>query len=315
MTIVYKTHTSEIKLSEDGFECIMSDETPDRYDDVIECRDESSWVLHNHNNNPIGLFNHKVDEPIGIWKNIRVEGRALRGRLVLAPEGTSPRIDEIRKLVGAGILKSVSVGFRPLESKPRPESKSGGIRYTKCELMECSLVSVPANPNALAVAKTMKISDTTMREVFKQQPTGDLTIAQRIRKARRAVRKAKLLQERANTPAKRNTLSRSIAIFEKEERELQAKLQTGPKQTTVERQAERTRELRARAEALLQKIDERIAMEYAASPIGQQQQREADTLAAFEAHASKHLDQPKQTDDQSWRGQKLPSLTWRGKKI
>ncbi len=181
--------------------------------------------------------------------------------------------------------------------------------------MECSLVSVPANPNALAVAKTMKISDTTMREVFKQQPTGDLTIAQRIRRARRAVRKAKLLQERADTPAKRNTISRSIAIFEKEERELQAKLRAVPKQTTAERQAERARELRASAEALLQKINRQIAQEEAATPLGQKRQEEADTLAAFTTHAGRHLDPPKHEDNQGWRGQKPPGLTWRGRKI
>jgi HK97 family phage prohead protease len=313
MTIVYKTHTSDLRFSEDGFECLMSDETPDRYDDVIEARDENSWFLGNHDKNPIALFNHNADQPIGIWKNTRVEGRALRGRLVLAPEGTSPRIDEIRKLVGAGILRSVSVGFKPLESKPRPGAKSSGILYTKCELMECSLVSVPANPNALAVAKSMKISDRTMREVFRQQPTGDLTIAQRIRKARRAVRKARLLQEQAATPAQRKAMVRAIAHFEKQERELRAQVRN-PKQTPEARALE----VRAKAMALIAKIDARIARGEAASALGQQRQHEAETLAAFETHAQKHLDPPTpkyESNEPSWRGQKLPGLTWRGQKI
>jgi hypothetical protein len=88
--------------------------------------------------------------------------RAIGG---LAPYGTSARIDEIRKLIEAGILRAVSVGFRPLETRPRSESQFGSF-YTKAELVETSLVSVPANPNALSVAKQLRISDDTMKLVF-----------------------------------------------------------------------------------------------------------------------------------------------------
>lgn len=61
----------------------------------------------------------------------------------------------------------------------------------------------------------------------------------------------------------------------------------------------------------------KIAKE-AASPRGQQQQHEAEVLAAFTALASKHLDPPEPKFEptvETWRGQKLPGLTWRGRKI
>ena len=136
---------------------MLSDETPDRMDDVIM---SDGWDLANFNKNPIALFGHQSSFPIGKWKNVRVVDKQLRGFLELAPEGTSERIDEIRRLVDADILRAVSVGFRPKESKPRAET-DWGLFFTKSELVETSLVSVPANPNALAVAKSLKISRAT----------------------------------------------------------------------------------------------------------------------------------------------------------
>src|SRR5882672_8837447 len=94
-----------------GLEFILSDATPDRYDDIIMT---SGWDLDQFRRNPIALFSHRSDFPIGVWKDVRVEADALRGTLVLAKEGTSDRVDEIRKLVAENILVSVSVGFTPL---------------------------------------------------------------------------------------------------------------------------------------------------------------------------------------------------------
>jgi HK97 family phage prohead protease/HK97 family phage major capsid protein len=157
-SIRYKTHAEKIN----GLEFVLSDETPDRMDDVIM---SDGWDLANFNKNPIALFGHQSSFPIGKWKNVRVVDKQLRGFLELAPEGTSARIDEIRRLVDADILRAVSVGFRPKESKPRAES-DWGLFFTKSELVETSLVSVPANPNALAVAKALKISPATIDLVF-----------------------------------------------------------------------------------------------------------------------------------------------------
>ena len=47
----------------------------------------------------------------------------------------------------------------------------GGVRYLKQELLETSLVSVPANPAALAVAKSLHLSPDTIRMAFGEQAT------------------------------------------------------------------------------------------------------------------------------------------------
>lgn len=166
--VVHKVHADD----QLGMEFVLSDATPDRYGDVILAE---GWDLANFAKNPIALFNHSPDFPIGRWERLRVEKGALRGHLRLAPEGTSARIDEIRKLVEAKILRAVSVGFRPIEYEPRGGAEYGQT-YKRSELVETSLVAVPANPNALSVAKSLKISDATMKMVFAKNGSTDRSI-------------------------------------------------------------------------------------------------------------------------------------------
>lgn len=158
--IVHKT----IAGDGDGLEFVLSDATVDRYGDVVE---PDGWDLRNFKKNPIALFGHDSRFPIGKWSDLRVEGGKLIGRLNLARRGTSYRLDELIGLVEQGILRAVSVGFRPLKSEPlNPEKPYGAQRYIKSELLETSLVSVPANPAALSLAKSLNVSDEIMALAF-----------------------------------------------------------------------------------------------------------------------------------------------------
>src|SRR5690606_7233450 len=132
----------------------------DRYGDIVE---PEGWVLSNFKKNPIALFGHNSNFPVGRWENLRVEDGKLVGKLVLAKRGTSYRLDEVIELVEQRILRAVSVGFRPLKSEPIDADKPyGPQRYKKHELLETSVVSVPANPAALALAKSLNISEETL---------------------------------------------------------------------------------------------------------------------------------------------------------
>lgn len=163
-SIVHKVHAADVV----GMEFVLSDESVDRMGDIIM---SDGWDVQAFSRNPIALFNHNSSFPIGRWKNLRTENKMLRAHLELAPEGTSARIDEIRKLVDAGILRAASVGFRPVEVRPRIGDKglSIGDIFIKSELIETSLVSIPANSNALAVAKSLNISPATIDLVFAGQ--------------------------------------------------------------------------------------------------------------------------------------------------
>jgi len=159
---LFRTHAETV----DGMNFVLSDETPDRLGEVLSAK---GWDLANFKRNPIALFSHRADFPIGRWKNLRVEDGRLKGSLEMAPAGTSDRIDEVRKLVEAGILKAVSVGFKSHKKEVMDEKSDpyfGPFRYLSQELVECSLVSVPANPNALAIAKSLNISPAVIDVVF-----------------------------------------------------------------------------------------------------------------------------------------------------
>jgi len=159
MNMIFKTVAGD-----GGLEFVLSDETVDRYGDIIVA---AGWVLTNFKKNPIALFGHSSSFPIGTWSNVRVEGSKLIAKLNLAKRGTSARIDELIGLVEQGVLRAVSVGFAPIKSEPlNPDRPYGPQKYTKQELLETSLVSVPANPAALQLAKSLNISSETMSLAF-----------------------------------------------------------------------------------------------------------------------------------------------------
>lgn len=150
-----------------GLDFVLSDATVDRYGDTI---DPDGWDLSWFKKNPIALFGHSSSFPIGTWSNIRVEGGKLIAKLNLAARGTSARIDELIGLVEQGVLRAVSVGFIPRKSEPiNPDEPYKGLRFLEQELLETSLVSVPANPAALQLAKSMNVSDETMSLAFGEQ--------------------------------------------------------------------------------------------------------------------------------------------------
>lgn len=139
------------RQSEDNpLEFVLSDESTDRMGDVIRA---DGWDLSSFKNNPIALYGHSHDNVIGKWENVRIEGKKLIGRLRLAKKGTSDLVDTVSSLLEQRILKAVSVGFQPIEAKPM--KSTGGWEYTKSALHEVSVVAVPANPSALALAKAL----------------------------------------------------------------------------------------------------------------------------------------------------------------
>ena len=144
----------------------MSTDIIDRQGDIVE----QDWKLANFKKNPIALWAHDNRQPIGLWERVRVEGGKLIGKLKLAEKGTSELIDTLRELVDQRILKAVSVGFIPGEYEAIDEDDPwGGYNLSANELMECSLCSVPANPEALSFAKSAGIKTRLFREAAKHE--------------------------------------------------------------------------------------------------------------------------------------------------
>jgi HK97 family phage major capsid protein/HK97 family phage prohead protease len=142
---------------------VLSTESVDRMGDIIEA---SGWRLAAFKKNPIALWAHDHRSPIGVWEDIAVQDGVLSATLKMAAHGTSPFINTIRSLIEQRILRAVSVGFRAIKAEPIEGSKVGGIRFTEQELLEASVVSVPANPEALAIAKSFSVPPADLARLF-----------------------------------------------------------------------------------------------------------------------------------------------------
>jgi len=153
---------------------VASDESPDRYGDIIRV---SGWDLANYQKNPIVLFGHSARDPVGT-ADVHVVGKKLVADITLGPPGTTPMIDAVRALVEAKILKAVSVGFQPTkepnEIKDENNKWTGGYEWVGQELLENSIVSIPANPNALTLARSF--SPEIRRALFRSA-SGSLDVA------------------------------------------------------------------------------------------------------------------------------------------
>jgi hypothetical protein len=90
------------------------------------------------------LWQHRPDEPIGVWREIGEDSRGLKvtGRLDLSVG----RAREALSLIRAGALDGLSIGFRTLRSVT--DRAIGARRLLEIDLMEISIVTFPALPQA-----------------------------------------------------------------------------------------------------------------------------------------------------------------------
>ncbi len=130
---------------------IASDATVDRVNDVMVAE---GCDVSDYKSNPIILAQHDPNQPIG-RSTISIQGGKVIALIDFAPAGISAKADEYCGLAKAGIINAASVGFEGVEAEP---IKGGGKRYTKWKLMEISLVSVPANPSATVIARSLDTS-------------------------------------------------------------------------------------------------------------------------------------------------------------
>ena len=183
---------------------VLSDETVDRVGDVIMA---GGWQLDNYKANPVVLWGHNsYAPPIGTASRVRtarVDGRrALVGDLTLVDEEVNPHAEAIWRLVEAGVIRTVSVGFKPIkvrfgeEITDKERKKLGlsdwSVVYDESELLENSLVSVPANPNAVQLGLKDLVSkgiltDTQARAWMDEYPTTEEAALERARAAVRSV--------------------------------------------------------------------------------------------------------------------------------
>lgn len=129
----------------------------DRQNEVI---DQAGWKLDAYRSNPVILDSHRygsIDDILGRARRVEVGPEGLEVDVEFAPTG---RGNMARELVEAGMLNTVSVGFRSLSR--RPGSKAGEpMTHTGMELLEVSMVAIPANREAVRLRGVEDDMDTT----------------------------------------------------------------------------------------------------------------------------------------------------------
>jgi HK97 family phage major capsid protein/HK97 family phage prohead protease len=136
---------------------------PDRVGDIVE-------PLGVQFKNPMPLLHqHDHDKPVGTvtFDRPTKDGITFEARLPII-EQAGPLRDRVETAWGeikAGLVRAVSIGFRALEYSFLDE---GGVRFNKSEVLELSLVSVPANADA--VISTIKSIDAPLLAATGKEP-------------------------------------------------------------------------------------------------------------------------------------------------
>lgn len=138
---------------------IATTPTPDRMGDIVD-------PLGVKFQNPLSfLWQHRHDQPIGTVKFDKPtkDGIGFEAELVhpdtVESANLKERLQEAWDSLKRGLVRAVSIGFRPLEYS---FMDSGGIRFTETEVYELSAVTIPANADA--IISTIKSLDAVARK-------------------------------------------------------------------------------------------------------------------------------------------------------
>ncbi len=109
------------------------------------------------------LWQHNHDQPIGTveFSEPTKSGVKFEAKLPIIAEAgiLRDRIEEAWQTIKAGLVRAVSIGFRPVEYS---FMDNGGIRYSQVDVYELSAVTIPANSQALITS--VKSIDAALRK-------------------------------------------------------------------------------------------------------------------------------------------------------
>ena len=198
-------------------EGIATTPEPDRVGDIVE----SSGARFK---NPLPLlWQHRSDEPVGhaTFEKPTEKGIRFTARLpkIDEPGKLKDRIDEAWQSVKSGLVRAVSIGFRSLEHSVM---ENGGYRFLESEILELSLVTIPAN--ASANIQTIKSIDAEVRAASGREDGSVTTAAKQSPGVTGSTNKRNAIVGRLKAMNKPMTIAERIAALETEHSEKHARL-------------------------------------------------------------------------------------------
>ena len=168
LTSTFKSHEVE-----DGSVMIRGMASTNDFDRAGDTISPEAWAkggLKNFENNPIILFNHDYNKPIGRATGLKVTPNGLE----LEAKISKSAPEHVCDLVKDGVLGAFSVGFRVKDADYL--SETDGYKIKDAELFEVSVVSVPCNQAAtFSLAKSF--DSETEWEDFKKTFTNRVDLA------------------------------------------------------------------------------------------------------------------------------------------
>ena len=147
---------------------VASTDAIDSYGEIVE----QVWDLARYRANPIVLYGHQSRElPIGMCTAVGVSGGKLECTIQFATANQNPVAERVWQLVQAQILRAVSVGFAPRTVRRETRDGKEVTVLSDNELHEISVVTIPANPEALAKMKALGLREPTadLGDIFARQ--------------------------------------------------------------------------------------------------------------------------------------------------
>lgn len=146
---------------------IATSPTPDRMNDIVEPLGVKFTnpmpLLHQHDHrNPVGTVVFDKPTKAGITFKATLPK-------IEEPGPLKDRVDTAWGEVKAGLVRAVSIGFRPLEYS---RLEDGGIRFIETEVYELSLVTVPAQADA-TITSIKSIDRNLLAQTGREQSGSD----------------------------------------------------------------------------------------------------------------------------------------------
>lgn len=168
-----QTFVTVVQAQGDEPEITISTVALDRDNDVIV---PEGVDLTAYRKNPVVGFQDFRADPLPIGATTRIEvdpGRGIKARWKWLEN--DPLAARVRNAFEQGVLRAASVGFLPTEWIDVRET--GGRKYTKCQLLEWSLVGIPSNPEAVRVLRGLDLwaDDEPVIEITDEEPCIEVT--------------------------------------------------------------------------------------------------------------------------------------------
>ena len=147
--VVRKQFVSDVEVHDDRtVKFVITTGDADREKDII---DPAGWDVRGYLKNPVVLFAHDYDSlPVARTVSLEQQGDKLIAVAEFASPELNPMAEQVYQMLRQGFLKGASVGFRPLAFTYN--ETRGGVDFAKQELLEFSVVPIPANAQALMAA-------------------------------------------------------------------------------------------------------------------------------------------------------------------